>query len=185
MFQNQVPVQHESALKTERMVEQREILLAWKSPQRYFKKLEKRSFVTLLVVVMLFMILLVLLKQYYFMAALAATVFLLYVLGTVPPPLVTNIVTNKGIEVGGDVYIWEVFKNFYFTVRDGQILVNVETTLRTPGKLIMLVNEEQKRDVYEILSKKLVYKDLRKQGRFSTILDGAWVDMLQNASEYE
>jgi hypothetical protein len=161
-------------------VEQRVVLYAWKAPQRYFKKLNRKTFMIIVGAVVLLSLLLVLLQEYFFIAALGSLTFLLFALGTYPPPLVTNMITNKGIEAAGEVFIWEVMKSFYYSWRDGQIMLNVETTLRAPGKIILLVDEKQKKEVYDVLSAKLMYKDMRKQARLSTYLDGEWIDMLQN-----
>lgn len=130
--------------------------------------------------VLMLSLLLVLLQQYYFMVAVWSLTFLLYALGTFPPPLVSNMITNKGVEASGDVYAWDVMKDFYFSSRDGQILLNIETTLRNPGKIILLVDENQQREVYAFLSPKLMYRDMRKQARLSIYLDGVWIDMLPN-----
>jgi len=158
-------------------VQQRTILLSWKSPQRLFTPLDKRRYMYVLACVVALCVVLLLLGQYWFMAAILAVMFFMYVMGTIPPVDVDHIVTNIGIETAGAVYVWEYLIDYWFSRREGQLILNVDTSLSFPGRIIMLVSDKDFSRVNEVFKGKLLYKDLRKQGRLSVIIDGAWVDM--------
>jgi hypothetical protein len=110
------------------------------------------------------------------MAAIWAVMFLVYVLGTVPPGESKHVITNKGVEMGGVVYEWEKLEDFWFSMRDDRIILNVDTKLSFPGRLIMMIEKKDQKKVYDILMDKLIYLDKRKQGRVGVIVDGTWVD---------
>ncbi|MDD3661968.1 MAG: hypothetical protein PHG63_02780 [Candidatus Dojkabacteria bacterium] len=154
----------------------REVLYTWEAPQRQFKPIDRRRFLFVLACVVAFSVLLILLGQFWFMAAIASVMFLLYVLGTIPPITVQHMITNKGVETEGGVYAWNSLKNYWFSRRDDQLVLNVDTNMQFPARLIMLVNREQGKKVHELLRERLEYLDLRRQGRMSRFTCGEWVD---------
>ncbi|MBN2101068.1 hypothetical protein JW710_04245 [Candidatus Dojkabacteria bacterium] len=162
----------------ETKVVQREIIYKWMAPMRHFKKLEKKRFFIILAGILGFFVILVILGQYWLMAALAAVMFLIYVVGTVPPARIEHVITTHGIETVDEKVDWTDVESYWFSKKDNQLILNVETKLRFPARLVMLVSEENMKKVHGILKERIMYKDLRKQGTLSRIVDGAWVDLI-------
>lgn len=159
-------------------VEPRKILYKWTSAQRFFKPLDKKKFWIVLTAVVVFMVILAILGNYGFMLAIGALMFLIYAVGTIPPTDVENIITNKGIEVGHAKYEWEKLEYYWFSRRDDHTFLNVDTRVSFPGRLMMIVTEEQMEYVHEALKNRLPYLDIRRQGRLNATINGEWVDML-------
>ncbi len=162
---------------------QREILYQWTAPIRYFRMLDKKKYLLIVACVLGFFVILVILGQYWFMAAIAALMFLVYVVGTVPPVMVTHRLTTLGIETLEKEYKWETLDTYWFSQKDRQKLLNVETKTRLPGRLIMLVPERDMVKVNDIMRKRLRYKDIRNQSRVSKVTDGIWMDYLDGKEE--
>jgi hypothetical protein len=159
-------------------VEPRKVLYKWTSAQRFFKPLDKKKFWIVVAATVVFMVVLAILGNYGFMLAIGALVFLVYVVGTIPPVDVENVITNNGIEVGNAKYGWEKLEYYWFSKRDDQIFLNVDTLISLPGRLMMIVTEEQMEYAHQALRNQLPYLDLRKQGRLNATINGEWVDML-------
>lgn len=161
------------------VVEPRHVLYEWSSDQRAFRRLKKRQYLIVLASVVIFMVVLAILGHYWLMAALAALMFLLYAVGTVPPVKVTHVITNHGIETNNMKYEWEKLTSYWFGKREDQKYLNIETNISFPGRLIMLVDDEQLMKVHEVLMNRLIYSDMRGQSRFSSFLEGSWINMIE------
>jgi hypothetical protein len=96
------------------------------------------------------------------MVAIMSVLFLLYVAGTTKPVKITHKITARGIDTGAKLYEWFMLKSFYFTKKEDQILLLVETNLNFPGVLTFLVNDKDKEPIFVLLQDKLLYKDIRK-----------------------
>lgn len=167
------------------VIEPRRVLYKWTSDQRAFRRLKKRQYLTVLASVVIFMVVLAILGHYWFIAALAALMFLLYAVGTVPPVKVTHVITNHGIETNDMKYGWEKVRLYWFGKRNDQKYLNIETSISFPGRLIMLVDDEQLVNIHKILENRLEYSDLRGQSWLSVLLDGKWINMVEGSSEKE
>ncbi|KUK76134.1 MAG: transmembrane(s)protein [candidate division WS6 bacterium 34_10] len=137
-------------------------LFEWTAPDRTPVKFEKRSFLIVIVMTLLFSLYLAIMKHYLLMVAIMSVLFLLYVAGTTKPVKITHKITARGIDTGAKLYEWFMLKNFYFTKKDDQILLLVETNLNFPGVLTFLVNDKDKDPIFVLLQDKLLYKDIRK-----------------------
>ncbi len=157
---------------------QRVILYKWVAPMRHFKKMDMKKYWTVLAVVLVLFVLLAILGQFYFMAAIASVMFLLYVIGTVPPVNVEHVITSIGIETLQNEYKWELLKDYFFSKRDDQFILNIDTSMKYPARLLMLVNPKDVEALYRLLSTRLVYLDMRKQSKTGKLIDGEWVNML-------
>jgi hypothetical protein len=133
-------------------------LFEWTAPDRTPVKFEKKSFLIVIVMTLLFSLYLAIMKHYLLMVAIMSVLFLLYVAGTTKP----HKITARGIDTGAKLYEWFMLKSFYFTKKDDQILLLVETNLNFPGVLTFLVNDKDKDPIFVLLQDKLLYKDIRK-----------------------
>ncbi len=157
----------------------RKVLYSWKSPMRHFKKMDMKKYWTVVAfVLVLFVFLAILSHFYWFMAAIAAIMFLVYVVGTVKPSKVEHKVTTQGVETVGGKFKWEDFKDYWFARKDDQMHLYIDTELKLPGRVVMLVDKKDVEKLHKILHERLNYKDLRKQSRVSKVLDGEWMNKL-------
>lgn len=144
-------------------------LFEWEAPDRAEFSLENKTYWIILVISLLFTIYLAILGQYFLMAAIIALLFFVYVIATNKPSTVVHKITARGIDTGGRLYEWFMLDNFWFSMKDGQYLLIVETKLRLPKALIILLDQADKDAIFVLLQEKVLYKDIRKQN---------WVDRM-------
>jgi len=147
----------------EKKVVQNIKLFTWEAPDRVQLKHNNKSFLILVACSLAFILFLAILGHYFLMGCIIALVFLIYVLGTTKPKQVSHTITARGIDTGGRLYEWYLLKNFYFTKKDNQNFLFVETFLNFPGALIFLLDEKEQGAIFVLLQEKLLYKDIRKQ----------------------
>jgi len=150
-------------------------LFEWEAPDRYEINFESKSFWVILSISLLFVLFLAILQQYYLMAAIIALLFFVYVIGTNKPLTIKHKITSRGIDTGGRLYEWFMLNNFWFSIKNGQYLLIVETKLRYPRALLMLLDQADKDAIFVLLQEKVLYKDVRKQGRIDTLTYGQYI----------
>lgn len=138
-------------------------LFSWEANDRLPIKYNNKSFLILVAASLAFILLLAVLGHYFLMGCIIAFVFLIYVLGTTKPQKLTHIITARGVETGNKLYQWYLLKNFYFSNKEGQIFMIIETYLNVPGALVFLVGKKDQGPLFVLLQEKLLYKDIRKQ----------------------
>lgn len=88
---------------------------------------------------------------------------LIYVLTTIPPELVEHEITNKGIRSIDALYRWSDLTEFWLSTKQGFRIINIDTTLGFPTRLIILLysmqTKIQEQIIIEILKSRLVMKD--------------------------
>lgn len=168
----------EKEKKSEKVI-QREILYKWTAPMRSFQKLDKKKFWSIAIAVLALFVVLAILGQYGLMLAIAALMFLVYVLGTIPPENVNHLVTTLGVETIEKQYKWERLGEYWFSEKDGQKLLNIDTRVAFPSRLIMLVGAKDMNEVHKLLKERLRYKDLRDQKAFDKLSEGEWINLLE------
>ena len=127
----------------------------WEAPSRPFKKRDRQFFVTVTVIALLISLILFFSGQFLPIAVVISVVFLLYVLQVIPPHNISHKITTFGINIEGNLYYWQELGRFWFEKKYDQILLNVET-LRFPGRITVVLPEDKKQDVTEILSEVLL-----------------------------
>lgn len=152
-------------------------LFEWEAPDRYEFKFNNKPFLVIVILSLFFILLLAILRNYFLMGSVVALLFLVYVAGTTKPQIVKHKITARGFDTEGRLYEWFLLKNFYFTKRGEQLMLLVETNLRLPAMLMFLVSEKDKEAIFVLLQEKLVYKDIRKQGRLEKINYGEYIPL--------
>ena len=130
-------------------------MATWEAPSRPFKKRDRQFFVTVTVIALLISLILFFSGQFLPIAVVISVVFLLYVLQVIPPHNISHKITTFGISVEGNLYYWQELGRFWFEKKYDQLLLNVET-LRFPGRVTVVLPEDKKQDVTEILSEVLL-----------------------------
>jgi hypothetical protein len=164
----------ESDLPTPKVVQNIK-LFEWEAPERYMFRFESKSFWIILAISLVFVLFLAILEQYYLMAALISLLFFVYVAGTNKPLKVKHKITARGIDTAGKVYEWFMLDNFWFSIKNGQYFLIIETKLKYPANLILLLAEADKDAIFILLQERVLYKDVRKQGKIELLTYGQYI----------
>lgn len=174
MITSKQMVLEDSDFETKKVVQSIK-LYEWEAPDRYEFNFESKSFLIILSLALLFVLFLAILQQYYLMAVMISLLFFVYVAGTNKPFKIKHKITARGIDTGGRLYEWFMLKNFWFSIKNGQYLLVVETNLRYPKALIMLLDKAEKDAIFVLLQEKVLYRDIRKQGKLDQLTYGQYI----------
>lgn len=136
--------------------EEEKSVLRWKAPARAFKERNREYFTTVGAMVILVSVILMFAREFLLIAVILAFAFLVYVLASVKPEDVEHEVTTRGIRTGGKFFRWDVLGRYWFETRHGQKMVQVETAMAFPSRLLMLLGKEEEEKMQGILSKYLL-----------------------------
>lgn len=131
-------------------------LLAWRSPARAFKTRDREYYTTIAAIIFLLAVILLFLKEWLLIGVIISLGFVAYVLSTVSPEEVENKITTRGVVTGGKRYDWAFLGRFWFSQKWGSELLNIETRLAFPNRLIVLVGKADKDKIKSILDKYLL-----------------------------
>ena len=134
-------------------------LLEWKSPSRPFKRRDRDYFTTIAAIVFLIGVILLFIKEFLLIGVMLALMFVSYVLATVEPEEVDHKITTEGIDSGGKSYRFTELKDFYLTKKWEAEILNVNTKLKFPGRLLVLLGNMEQKKVKEELGKYLSYRE--------------------------
>ncbi len=177
IVQREVVLEKDPLQEEEKKVVQNIKLFEWEAPDRYELAYNTKYFLIIVALSLVFILLLAVLGHYFLMGAVIAMLFLIYVLGTTKPMIVKHQVTARGMDTGNKLYEWYIMKNFYFTKKDKQIFLVIETRLHIPAALLFLVNDKDKDAIFVLLQDKLIYKDIRKQGKLEKLNLGEYIPL--------
>ncbi|HEY5601259.1 MAG TPA: hypothetical protein VIK81_04205 [Patescibacteria group bacterium] len=135
-------------------------LLFWKSPSRIFKKRRRKYFTTIAAIALVLMALATVAGEFLLVAVILAMVFVSYALAVVEPEEVDHKITPFGLVSGQHAYLWDELKSFWFVKKDENELLNIETNLRFPGRLIILLGGVEKNAVRELLSRHIAFREI-------------------------
>jgi len=153
----------ESAFLTPKMMEAGEIktLLEWEAPSRPFRK-KDRSYYTTIIILAIFLVLVVFfwLKDFLLIGVILSFAFVAYVLAFVPPGMVNYKISTQGIIVGEDFYFWHFLDSFWFKEKDGVKVLHIQTHLRFPAQLMLVLGTEDEEKVKKIGARFLPFHEI-------------------------
>jgi hypothetical protein len=152
-------------------------LFEWDAYARVRFPFEIKPFLVIVAIALLFIVYLAILGHYMLMLSIGALLFLIYAAGTTEPITITNRITGRGVESMDTLYDWILIKNFWFSVKNDQDLLIIETKLNLPSKLILLIKREDRAAIFMLLQDKLLYKDIRKMGTLEKLNYGEYVKL--------
>jgi hypothetical protein len=152
-------------------------LYEWEAPDRFEYKFDNKSFIVVVALSLVLILFLAILGKYFLMGALISLLFFIYVLGTTKPDIVKYRITARGIEYLDKLYEWFTFSNFYFTNRKGENVLIVETKLRFPATIVMLLDEKDRLPVFLLLQEFILYKDVKKQSKLEVMNNGVYIPL--------
>ena len=160
--QTKQPVTKPSSLKT---------LLTWTAPERPFKKRSREYFTTMGAIVFLVGVILLFLQEWLLILVMVALMFVAYIMSTVEPRKIEHQITSRGIITGGKKYEWEILNRCWFTEKWGEKILQIETQVGLPRRLLLLLGEAKQEEIKKILANYLPFEEPEQ----------TWID---NASEW-
>lgn len=132
-------------------------IVSWKSPVRVFKARSNKYFTKVGVFALIFILAAIAFSEFVLVGVIIALVFMVYVLATSIPEKIEHRINSMGIVSGGRVFLWEDLDSFWFDKRGDEKLLVVQTYLRFPSRLILLLSTVSERTLLDILEKHLYY----------------------------
>ncbi len=155
-------------------------IISWKSPERVFKARSKKYFVKVALYGLIFILAAIAFGEYFAVGVIISVVFVVYVLATHAPETIEHKITNMGLVSGGRSFLWEELDSFWFDKKGDDRLLIVQTKLRFPTRLIILLTTVSERAILDLLEKHLHYHP----GPVHTLLD-KWANYLQQRINLE
>lgn len=137
-------------------------LLVWQAPARSFKRRDREYYTTIGAIIFLLAVILLFLKEWLLIGVIISLGFVSYVLSTVPPENVENKITTRGVVTGGKRYDWAFLGRFWFSAKWDSEILNIETALAFPRRLMLLLGKTEKEQIKKVLEKYLVLEKPEK-----------------------
>lgn len=169
-------VELEEASETPKVIQNIK-LFQWKAPIRTKVVFEKKSFFAFVLATLLFIVFLAILQKYLLMLAIVSLLFFIYVAGTTDPEVVTHQIRARGIEAFDRFYDWFMLDEFWFTNKNGQDILMIDTKLRYPSRLIMLIETKDRGALFMLLQDKLLYRDIKSQNSLDKATHGDYIPL--------
>ncbi len=155
-------------------------IISWKSPVRVFKARSRQYFIKVGLYGLVFMLAAIAFGEFLLVGVIMAVIFLVYVLASVAPETIDHRITGMGIVSGDRSFLWDDLDSFWFDRRGDDRLLVVQTKLRFPSRLIILLTTVSERALLDILEKHLHYH----RGPVHTLFD-KWALFLQERVNLE
>lgn len=152
-------------------------LYKWEAPIRVQFPFDTKLFIGIVVLSLVFILYLAILGQYGLMFVIIALLFFIYVAGTTEPLEVEHSITTRGIDSLDKLYEWYMLEKFWFTRKNDQYLLIVDTRLRTPARLMMIIDKKDITPIFILLQDKLLYRDIRKQKKLHKATYGEYIPL--------
>lgn len=137
-------------------------LLVWKAAERPFKQRDREWYTTIVAIIFLLVVILLFLKEWLLIGVIISIGFLSYVLSSVPPQESENKITTRGVITGGKRFDWAFLGRFWFSQKWGNEILNIETRLNFPRRLMLLLGSTNKDQVKKIVEKYLIFEKPEK-----------------------
>jgi hypothetical protein len=152
-------------------------LFEWEAPDRYEYSFDNKSFIVVIAISLVLILFLAILGKYFLMAALISLLFFIYVVFSTKPNTIKNRITARGVEYNDKLYEWFMLDSFYFTKKKDQDFLIINTKLRFPSTLILLLDEKDRLPIFLLLQEYVLYKDIKKQGRLEKMSFGEYIPL--------
>lgn len=137
-----------------------QIKFTWEAPLRPYIKRSSEVIRFYAAVTLMLSVIVVLLGDPILLIPLWALLFIFYIFTVTPPDVITNKITQFGIETAGATFRWDVLSHFYFIERFGYTVLVVVTHAPEYHHIYMVVPQEKtKQELIKLLSEHLVYQE--------------------------
>lgn len=138
-------------------------LLEWEAPSRIFIPRDRKYFSNLGLIILIAGVVLIFFKEVIIILVILALAFVAYALATVPPEKIRHKITTQGLVSAEHSYFWKDLQYFWFDARHGTTLLMIDTNLRFPARLIILLDKGvTKEKLISVLSPYLHYEEAPK-----------------------
>jgi len=134
-------------------INEEKVLFEWDAPERSFQRRDRDFWITAIAILVLVSIILFFVNEFPLILSLIAVMFLYYALSTVPPGIVHNKLTNRGIYFGELPYEWSTLRRFWFKKSLSSLTIAFETHLRFPRQVTLVIDEKDQEKIKEIVLK--------------------------------
>lgn len=161
---------------TPKMMEAEEIktLLSWEAPSRPFRKKDRSYYTTIAILVILLVLIALLVREFLLIGVLLALAFVAYVLAFVPPHHLTYKISTQGVTIGDDFYFWHFLDSFWFQEKEGSKVLHIQTRLRFPAQLMLVLGPQDEDKVKKIVARFLPFYEVPYRSWFEK-----WTESLQ------
>ncbi len=146
-------------------------LYSWKSPQRLFVPRNKKWYTYVILLVLVLTLGLLFLRQFLIIAPVLAIAFVAYVLASVPAEEVEHKITTQGINTSGHSYLWAEMVDFWFTHKDKETLLYIDTYLNFPRRLILLLGDGEIEEIKKHMVQYIPFRELPKVSWMDRVAD--------------
>ena len=147
---------------TPKMMEAEEIktLLTWEASSRPFRKKDRSYYTTIAILAILLVLIAALAREFLLIGVILSFAFVTYVLAFVPPHNIKYRISTQGITIGEDFYFWHFLDAFWFKEKDGIKVLHIQTNLRFPGQLMLVLGTEDEVKVKKIVARFLPFVEV-------------------------
>ena len=155
----------DQAFLTPKMMEAGEIktLLSWEAPSRPFRKRDRSYYTYSAVIVIVICLILLFARQFLLMGTVLSLTFVAYVLAFVPPHNIKYRISTQGITIGEDFYFWHFLDAFWFKEKDGSKVLHIQTRLRFPAQLMLVLGDHDEEKVKKLVARFLPYVEVPRK----------------------
>lgn len=179
-FQPENPPHHQEEVSEEhfspKISEAGEVktILSWEAPARPFRPKDKSFYITVAILVTLLMLIAFLFQEFLLMGVILALAFVSYVLAFVPPNDIRYKISTQGVTIGDHFYFWHELASFWFKEKEAHKVLFIQTYLRFPGQLMLVLGDQSQEEVQKQVAKFLPFHEIPK----TTVFD-KWTESLQ------
>ncbi len=137
-----------------------QIIYSWEAPLRPYVKRSPFVMRVYISIGVLLSLIAIFFGDLPLMLMILAMLFIFFVFTVTPPPIITNTITQFGLETSGAVTRWDVLSHFYFTRRfNYDVLVLVTHEPYSHHFYIVVPNEVIKNKVAETVSAHILFQE--------------------------
>ena len=154
------------------------LIYKWTAPTRVYIKRDRQWYWIMLFVLLIIVVVCLIFGEPMLILVTLSIGFVLYVSSIVPPENTEHQITNLGVRTLGELYTWDMMKVFWVSYKNGRELVNIDTTLSAPSRIMMLYSADDKPRIIEALKQKVKYLvEPKKQGRLNILSEGTYLPL--------
>jgi len=131
------------------------VLFEWTAVERAFQRRNRDFWITAVAILVLVGVILIFIKEFFLIIALGSILFLYYVMSTVEPANIKNKLTNRRVYFGEARYEWIDLRRFWFKKSLSSQMLAIETNLRFPRQIALVIKSEDQEKIKEIVIKRI------------------------------
>ena len=147
-------------------------LFSWEAPSRPFRKKDRSYYTTIAILVILLVLIAFLVREFLLIGVLISLGFVTYVLAFVPPNAITYKLSTQGITIGDHFYFWHLLDSFWFKKKEGQNVLFVQTRIRFPGQLMLVLGETPEEEIKKVAARFLPFHEIPRSSLFDKWAEG-------------